>query len=259
MWTVGQVPAQVWVRCTGAWHHGCEQPSPREFEPRGQQLALTQITWVLAPSLLPPAFPGTEFLPFAAHHPPAQYIRVPPGGAVCQTPRRRSGVVGGGEQREKALGEPLKYLNVFEKVVLTHNTKFKRYKWEHREGSFLPCPGHWVPAPGARPVSWVLFQTLCLPRRVVTYIGVLFSFYPNVACSPHRLTPCFLHMIIRLGDGSRSVPKEHLHSFLHFHNTTLGRRAIIYLTNLYSQSSYYQRRRNEYSLKGGVWQGPEYI
>lgn len=189
------------------------------------------------------------------HTPPTCAVHPGPARGRCVR-LQDGGGVGGREQREKALGEPLKYLNVFEKV-LTHNTKFKRYKWEHREVIFPPCPGHWVPSPGARPVSWVFSQTPCLPRRVVTYICVLFCFYPNVACSPHRLTPCFLHMIICLGDGSRSVPKEHLHSFLHFHNITLGRRAIVYLANLYSQSGYYQRRRNEYSLKGGVWQGPE--
>ena len=67
----------------------------------------------------------------------------------------------------KALAEPLKYLNVFEEVVLARNTKFKRYKWEHREVSFLPFPGHWVPSPEARPVSWVFFQRHCLPVRVI--------------------------------------------------------------------------------------------
>lgn len=47
---------------------------------------------------------------------------------------------------EKALEEPFKYLNVLEKMMLTHNTKFKRYKWKNREKfSSQPCPSHQVP------------------------------------------------------------------------------------------------------------------
>ena len=146
-------------------------------------------------------------------------------------------------------------------MLLTPNTKFKRYKWENTEKSpSQPRPSHWVPSTppsGNHFASFLSILSETVSAQTCNYVDLFFF----VCFSPKR---CRLYMFDTLLFSHNhpswwlfrvSAWRASSFFFSYLHNITLYRCTDSLVNpSLFSVFGYDKQRRGEESFKGDVWQ-----